>query len=404
MSTHTLTFEQNVKAQAEAVYQAFTNATTLREFLAQVATVNPKAGGRIYLAWDNGYYTAGEYTRLEDNQAVAFTWQGRADPGATWVEISLAPSETGTRINLAHNGLGEGPEWQAVEAEWQKGWKDGLENLASILETGEDLRLTRRPMMGILYGEFNPEIAGKMGVPVSEGVRLGGVVEGLSAKSAGLQKDDVLVEMGGEKIKEWNDLGPVLQRRRSGEQVELVFYRGGEQQRVNMTLAKRPLPEIPWTAEALAARISQRNQETIEQLEQLLRAVSEAEASFKPAPDEWSIKQVLAHLLQGERFFQSYLLELVGGQERWSDDYGGNEEVMIQGTLAIYPSLKELLAEIKRALQATTVMAGALPNEFLEKRKGSYWRVAYNCLQPDYHLQDHLQQMQACLEAARSNR
>ncbi len=100
-------------------------------------------------------------------------------------------------------------------------------------------------MLGILFGEFNAEIAKELAVPVNEGVRLGGVVDGLSAQGAGLQKNDVLVELAGVGLKEWGDLSPILQGHRAGERVELVYYRGGARHSISMTLAKRPLPGNP---------------------------------------------------------------------------------------------------------------------------------------------------------------
>jgi uncharacterized protein YndB with AHSA1/START domain len=397
-----LSFTQIVNAEPALVYQAFTNATILREYLCNVASVEPKLGGRIYLAWDNGYYSAGCLTRLSENQALGFTWMGRDDPGPTQVEINFPPHEAGTLVNLDHRGLGSGETWENPAREFKKGWEQGLENLASLLETGADLRLTRRPMLGILYADFNAEIAGELAVPVSEGVRLGGVVDGLSAQKAGLQKNDVLVELAGVALKEWGDLAPILQGHRAGERVELVYYRGGARHSISMTLAQRPLPEIPWKVEELAAAVKQHNQDNLKQIEKMLSGVSEAEASHKPTPAEWNIKEILIHLISGERAGHFNTAELVGGHERWADDYGQGEFVVNQGLLAVYPTLVELLAELKRTYQATDAIAAALPAEFALKRKGSYWRLAYNWLQPDYHLQDHLEQMKTCLDSVRN--
>jgi hypothetical protein len=41
-----------------------------------------------------------------------------------------------------------------------------------VLETGEDLRFTHRPMLGIGISDFNEEIAEKYNIPVSKGIRL----------------------------------------------------------------------------------------------------------------------------------------------------------------------------------------------------------------------------------------
>jgi uncharacterized protein YndB with AHSA1/START domain len=270
--TRSVYVEQTIHATPEQAYFTLTHATTLREFLCQVATLHPRVGRRIYLAWDSGYYAAGEFIRLEENRAIAFTWQGRGEPGPTRVEITLEPQEDGVRVQLTHSGFGSGPGWDKTVKESEQGWKGVLENLASVLQTGQDLRIVLRPMMGVTGAEFNPKVAKEIGVPVSTGVRLGGVVSGLSAEAAGLQKDDVLVELDGATLSEWGELGAVLGRHRAGDEVELVYYRGAERRSIKMTLTPRPLPEIPWSAAELSARLEPKYIEAASRLDALFSA------------------------------------------------------------------------------------------------------------------------------------
>ena len=77
--TQTNRFEQMIKTPPAQVYTAFTNATALREWMCDVATLIPRAGGRVYLYWNSGYYSAGEYSHLEPDRCVDFTWQGRGE-------------------------------------------------------------------------------------------------------------------------------------------------------------------------------------------------------------------------------------------------------------------------------------------------------------------------------------
>jgi hypothetical protein len=107
------------------------------------------------------------------------------------------------------------------------------------------------------------------------------------------------------------------------------------------------------------------------------------------------------HLIQGERATHNFVTELVSGEESWTDGYGDNLPAYIVGMLAAYPTLGDLLAELKRCYQVNVAMAAALPADFIEKRKGSYWRLAYNWLQPTYHLDDHMRQMKTGIEAAK---
>ena len=164
MTSQTFKFIKVVKATPSMAFSAFTNATALKEWLCDVATVLPRTGGRVFLAWNSGYYTCGEYTELEPDRKVSFSWRGRSDPSASHVRVSIEPVSEGTRITLEHTVDGEGDAWVESIREIEDGWKGSLENLVSVLETGEDLRLTLRPMLGITITDFNAEIAAKEGI------------------------------------------------------------------------------------------------------------------------------------------------------------------------------------------------------------------------------------------------
>jgi uncharacterized protein YndB with AHSA1/START domain len=400
MSSQTLTFTQSVNNSPESLYKAFTNATQLREWLCNVATVVPRPGGRIYLWWNSGYYTSGEFTHTDTGKEVSFTWHGRGEPDPTQVKVSFKAQDSSTLVSLDHSGMGTGDEWEQTISEIDKGWKTSLKNLASVQETGEDIRFVVRPMLGIILDEFNPEIARRLGTPISEGLRLSGAVEGMGAYSADLQADDVIVNMGGIETIDGNSLNNVLNAHRAGDEIEVIFFRGGKKKSVMMELSRRPIPDIPPTAKELADAVEILYNEIKSMLDEFLEGVTEDEASFKPAPDEWSLKGNLAHFIQGERFFQQYIAELVDGYERFADGYGGNSDAFINATIAAYPTLKEMVHEYKSNMEETLYFLANLPDEFVA-RKGTYWRLAYGLLQDPYHLTSHLEQMQATLDAAR---
>ncbi|MGH2593540.1 MAG: SRPBCC domain-containing protein, partial [Anaerolineae bacterium] len=212
--TQSLKFKRTVNAPPAEVYRMFTNSTALREWLCDAAQADPHKGGRVHLWWNSGYYTTGEFTALSPDRKVAFTWSGRGEPDATQVQVSLTGKNGGTALTLTHARLGSGKAWANFVREFTRGWEKNLDNLQSVLETGQDLRFTLRPMLGVNIGEFNAEIAAKLGVPMTEGIRLDGVGEGMGAHAAGLRKNDVLVGFGGKKVTGWPSLVSVLQTRR----------------------------------------------------------------------------------------------------------------------------------------------------------------------------------------------
>jgi hypothetical protein len=352
------------------------------------------------MAWNSGFYTAGEYAGLEPEGKVAFSWRGRDDPGVSQVHVTITPQESGALVHLEHTLPKTGEEWGMTTQEIEAGWRGSLENLASVLGTGEDLRFTRRPMLGINPSDFNAEIAHKLGVPVDSGVRIDNTVEGMGAQAAGLQSDDVIVGLDGKEVTGFASLPAILQRRQAGDIIEVRFYRGAELHSVQMELSRRALPEIPATCAELAERVRASQAKVLADLNAFFQPVSDAEATFKPAPDEWSALEVMAHLLQGERYWQFIIAEMVTGFENWSDDWGGNLGAQVQATVRALPTVADMLTAYQRSCIETVALYECLPAEF-EHRKGAFWRLAYAALEAPAHFFAHLDQMKTAIAAAR---
>lgn len=400
-NTSTHVFEQQINAPKVQVYQAFTNATALRGWCCDIATVDPKPGGRLYMAWNSGFFTAGEYVDLKEAESIAFTWRGKGEPAATHVQVTLKESEGLTQLKLSHSGFSDEPEWDDPKLEIEKGWKNGLKNLASVLETGEDLRFVLRPMLGITINELNERIAEQIGAPVTKGIRIDETLEGMGARNAGLLKDDVIVGMNGKLIEDFSSLNIALSGLKAGDTTKVIVYRGKEKISLDMELSRRPIPDIPATTVDLSIAIENQYLESEKHLSGFLEGINEEEASFKINPEEWSVKEILAHLIQGERYYQQYVVELVENQERWSDDFGGNFDGYIQATVESYGSLEALRAEFKRSRNETVLLFARLPPD-LVKQKGIFWRLAYGALEGAFHDFAHLDQMRKSIEAART--
>ena len=400
VETRSLKFRRTVNAPPAEVYRAFTNATAWREWLCDASQADPRKGGRLYLWWNSGYYAYGEYVAVTPGKKIAFTWRGRGEPDATRVQISLAEKNGSTTVTLTHAGIGSGKKWASAAQEFQSEWEASLENLQSVLETGQDLRIVRRPLLGVTPGDFNAEMAAKLGVPVTEGARLDDVAEGRGAKAAGLCKDDVIVRLAGKKITGWAAFTSAMQPHRAGQQVAVTFYRGAEKKTTTVELSSRPLPETPPTAEAFAETARKMYADMDAELAGCLEGVSEAEASHQPAPGEWSAKETLAHLIIGERETHAWITDLIVGDERWSDANPTNVPVRIAAATAVFSTLPSLVEELKRHEAETAAMLAALPPEFIA-HKGSYWRLAHNLLQAPDHFGIHIGQIRAAIQAAR---
>ncbi|HSM57343.1 MAG TPA: SRPBCC domain-containing protein [Candidatus Sulfomarinibacteraceae bacterium] len=396
--TRTLSFEQTIPATPDAVYHAFTNATALREWLCDVATVAPREGGRCYLAWNDGYYSSGEFKGLAPGERVAFTWHGRGEPGTSSVRVRLTPDGDETGVHIVHDDLGTGDGWAETRSSLERGWSFSLENLESIFSTGADLRFTQRPTLGITVSDFDAAIAERMGVPVNEGICLDSIVPGMGAEAAGLQDGDVVVSIAGKEVVDWASLADALQGHRAGEEVEVVFYRGPQRKQVTMTLSGRPIPEIPQTIGGLTDAVQERYAQINADLSELFAGVTEAQASRKSSSEGWSAREIVAHLIHSERGWHSQMADIVTGHEPWYDDWGGNLQTRIEATLAAYPTTADLLEELRCLHSETVAFVEHLPATFLE-RKASYWRLAYQLLETPYHHHTHMDQMREAMAA-----
>lgn len=94
--------------------------------------------------------------------------------------------------------------------------------------------------MGIAPFTLVPGLADQLGVPVTEGIVVAQVFPNTAAEAAGLQQEDVIVEMAGERIRNTGELSEFVMAHLPGETVTIVFYRSQEELTTEITLQERP--------------------------------------------------------------------------------------------------------------------------------------------------------------------
>lgn len=395
-----VTAEIMVNAPIKFSYRAFTSSTSLREWLCDVATVEPHPQGRMYMWWRGDFYSSGHYLELEENKRVKFRWFSNIDPAPTEVTVTFIEIGNSVGILLEHE-VPDGSLWKEAADSFHQNWVESLDNLKSILETGIDLRIANRPMLGILPGDFTDEQAAVLKIPVREGMRLDGVVEGMGAQNCGLQRDDVIVEMAGHPItRDFNTLPIAIAGKKGGDRIEVVYYRGEEKKTVTMELSKRPMPDVPFNPDEFEKRVRQLLEPALAELEKAFEGFSDEQAMARPEPNEWSALEIVAHLISGERFNVNLLTSLIDGYEIVTDGFGTNIHAQVQATVKAHPSINLMLGALRSAVDELLAYIALIPEEFVEN-KGSYHRFAFGILQPDFHLNAHLQQIKDALAAAR---
>lgn len=98
----------------------------------------------------------------------------------------------------------------------------------------------QRGYLGIQYysGSLDDEdVRKKLGIKGDvDGVYVSGVQSDGAAKEAGIQKDDIITKMDGQKIAGTSDLTAVVASHKPGDKVPVTFLRNGQEKTVNVTL------------------------------------------------------------------------------------------------------------------------------------------------------------------------
>jgi len=353
----------------------------------------------MYLWWRGDFYSSGHYLELDENKLVKFRWYSSIDAGPTEVSVTFTEKDGGTHVNLAHE-VPDDPSWEKSAEAFRENWVSSLENLKSVLETGIDLRIANRPMLGIVPGDFTPEQAKALNVPVHEGMRIDDVVEGMGAKRAGLQKNDVLIEMAGSPItNDFNSLPNAISGKNGGDKVEVTFFRGPDKKTIRMELGKRPMPKVPFDPVELARQAREIYESALTKLERCFDNYTDEQAMKRPSVNEWSALEVIAHLIHGERFNSFYLTSLIDGHEITTDGFGSNVTAQVEATVKANPSIKMMVYTLRRTVEETLAYTELIPEEFAQNA-GSYYRYGFGLLQPNFHITAHIQQIKDALTAA----
>jgi len=102
------------------------------------------------------------------------------------------------------------------------------------------------PYLGVRYLVIDEEVAKDQNLPVKYGALVRGSAEGPAimknspAEKAGLQAEDIILEINGEKITSNNSLASIIQRYNVGDTITLKVLRNGKEMEIKVKLEERP--------------------------------------------------------------------------------------------------------------------------------------------------------------------
>ncbi|HUV59327.1 MAG TPA: DegQ family serine endoprotease [Desulfatiglandales bacterium] len=86
-----------------------------------------------------------------------------------------------------------------------------------------------RGWLGVMIQVVTPVIKEKFGLETTEGALIGEVTEGSPADKGGLKRGDVIIRLDGKKVKEMNNLPPMVAKTPVGKEVEIAVIRKGKE-------------------------------------------------------------------------------------------------------------------------------------------------------------------------------
>ncbi len=386
----------------EMAFEAVTKASELREWMCEYAWTVIQLQGIYHARWEGGYQANGRFIELDPPRRAAITWQGTGEPGETIVTFTVEPEPGGTRVTIVHAGFGPGPEWDAHVTASEKGWDVGLDNLKSTLETGIDLRIARRPFMGILFDGLNADRAAKEGIAVNEGVYINDTIEGSGARAAGLVNGDVIVSLDGVATPGYHELGPILGSHQAGDTIEAVVVHGQERRTIFLTLGRRPVEEVPATADDLANRVADLYAETDAALKSAVAGLTDQEAGRSPSKGEWSVKEVLAHLSITERDQQCFgFCVAVDGFVDTGPGDAAALSARLAAALEATPTLDGMVSRFLADEAETVALIRRLPATTVA-HKARFHRFGQYTVGLPAHTREHIEQIKAAIQAVRA--
>jgi uncharacterized protein YndB with AHSA1/START domain len=386
-----------VQAPPMTVFQFLTVPANLQEWLCHRAVGGVAPGSSLVLFWSPGWTASAKCVQLKAPEVVALTWRGDGDPAETRVEFALEKARAGSHVLLSHSGMRASKEWKQPVAEMEKGWDRSLENLKSVIETGIDLRIARRPFLGIGFEDVTPERAEREKLPVHPGIRITEVVPDSGAAKAGLQRNDIMIEIGKRAIANGAGLLSALEAHSAGETVDIRIYRNRKPRKVKATLSARKITEIPPTHKEAVAALRKARDPLIKELDGLLKGVSEEAAEKKPAPEKWSAKEVLAHLVLTEQYFRTFMVcGFAGATLEFTENITAFPET-IAGVLRVNPTLKSLRNRLKAEQDETLAVLEALREDYRNHR-ANHRRVVSQLLEYPEHTRHHFKQLTLALQ------
>ncbi len=163
--------------------------------------------------------------------------------GVIQTDASINPGNSGgPLVNLAGQVIGINTA-MAAGAE-NIGFAIPINEVKNTIKSVQENGRIVRPWLGVRYVQITPEIAKENKLNVDYGALIVrgekrtdlAVIPGSPADKAGLEENDIILEVNGQKIDEKNPLVKVISQFKPGDEITLKILHKGEEKEINVTL------------------------------------------------------------------------------------------------------------------------------------------------------------------------
>ncbi|MEQ8766657.1 MAG: SRPBCC domain-containing protein [Planctomycetota bacterium] len=129
-------FEQTVllNVEHETVWNAITDPSHIARWFSDRTVFQGHQGGLVAYIWDTLGEVRGTIVDIQPQKLLHITWDLPEEEARTEVVYNLVPTSQGTRLEVLHQGFGEGEEWDREMRRAEIAWASELRALKFYLE------------------------------------------------------------------------------------------------------------------------------------------------------------------------------------------------------------------------------------------------------------------------------
>ncbi len=134
----------------DKAFDMFTVNKHLENWLTNLASVEPKVGGKYELFWNpqdkaNDSTIGCRILALQTNKLIDFEWRGAKQfkhfmnnvRPLTNVVVFFTSNKKRTEIHLVHTGWRDAPEWEEARIWFERAWRNAFAELKKYVEENE---------------------------------------------------------------------------------------------------------------------------------------------------------------------------------------------------------------------------------------------------------------------------